>query len=159
MFDRMADNDQPLPEKIADALNTFEEFTGVSVKKATAKTARHAYVAQVAAISLTVPLAVGGPSTISQEQTRRPDENLPTQNRGNAEPMRSLLVAASTSGASVSLTGQEMQSYLGRVYYVSDRSGSQDCSKVSEGPRTGQTPQGNADGQDSNSAETSPETS
>lgn len=67
----MADNDQPLPEKIADALNTFEEFTGVNVKKATAKTARHAYVAQVAAITLTVPFAVGGPSAISQEQTRR----------------------------------------------------------------------------------------
>ena len=154
MFGRMADNDPTLPEKVADALNTIEEFTGVNVKKATAKTARHAYVAQVAAIGLTVPLAVGGPATLSPEQARRPDESLPTQNQGNANPMRSLLVAASTSGESVSLTGLEMQSYQGRVYYVSDRSGSQDRSKVSEGSRTGLTPQGNADGQDSNAPET-----
>ena len=70
MFDRMADNDQ-LPEKISDASNTIEEFTGVNVPNVTA----------YKAITLAIPLVVGGPSTISQEPTRRPDENLPSQSQ------------------------------------------------------------------------------
>ena len=146
MFDRMADNDPTLPEKVADALNTVEEFTAVNVKKATAKTARHAYVAQVAAIGLTVPLAVGGPPIISQEQTRRPDENLPTQSRGSAEPMRSILVAASTSGASVSLTGLQMRAEHDTLYYVVPGGSTERALKAF---KTGQTPQENTDVEDS----------
>ena len=142
MFDRMADNDPTLPEKISDTLNTVEEFTGVNIQKATAKTAGAAYISQqAAALSLTGLVALGGPPTLSQEQARRPDENLPTQNRGSAEPMRSLLVAASTSGSSV-LTGSEMrleQSMVSYVVFVPETS--------QEG--TQQTPQENTDGGDS----------
>jgi hypothetical protein len=151
MFDRMADNDSKLPEKISDALNTIEEFTGVNVPKVVAYKAGAAYLSQqAAALSLTGLVALGGPaSTISQEQTRRPDENLPTQNRGNAEPMRSLLVAASTSGSSV-LTGSEMrfgQDIVSYVVFVPETS--------QEDSKTRQTPQVNADGEGSKAPKSS----
>jgi len=131
MFDRMADNDQTLPEKIANALNTVEEFTGVNVQKATAQKAGAAYIAQQAAAITLATLAVGGPATLSQEQTRRPDENLPVQNQGSAEPMRSVRVVANTSGESLSLTGLEIRVEHGALYYVvPGGSGRQDRSKA-----------------------------
>jgi hypothetical protein len=78
----MADNDKTLPEKISEALNTVEEFTGVNVQKATAQKAGAGYIAQqAAALGLAIPLSIGGPATISQEQPRRPDENLPSQSQ------------------------------------------------------------------------------
>lgn len=96
------------------------------------KKAGAAYIAQqAAAITLAIPLAVGGPATLSQEQTRRPDESLPVQNQGSAEPMRSVRVAANTSGESLSLTGLEMRVEHGALYYVvPGGSGRQDRSKA-----------------------------
>ena len=156
MFDRMADNDPTPPEKqIADALNGIEEFTGVNVKKKTAQTAGAAYIAQqAAALGLSIPLALGGPAAISQEQTRRPDENQPAQSRGNAEPMRSLLVVATSTSTSSSLSSWQPRFEQGRVSYVAvDRNVNQDlhASEVSE---TSQKPQGNPDGEAPNSPKT-----
>lgn len=74
----MAHNDK-LPEQIADTLKDVEEITGVNLQKTAAKVARSAYTAHVAAIGLTLPLIVSGPASLSQEQTRRPDENVPAQ--------------------------------------------------------------------------------
>jgi hypothetical protein len=98
----MADKDK-LPEQIADALKDVEEVTGVNVQMTAAKVARNAYTAHVAAISLTIPLVVGGPASLSQEQTRRPDESVPAQGQaaeavseGSAIILRVLSAGVST---------------------------------------------------------------
>lgn len=98
-------------------LKDIVEITGTDVRKATAQATRTAYTAQVAAIGLTLPLVVGGPPSLSQEQVRRPDENLPAQSQGNAEPMRSRMVAT-TSAVSFSISGESVLREGGSTYIV-----------------------------------------
>lgn len=137
----MADNDK-LPQQIVDALKDIEEITGVNVQKTAAKVVRSAYTAQVAAISLTIPLIVGGPASLSQEQTRRPDENLPTQNQGTPEPMRSLMVATTSAADSLSFSGVESESvYIFEDVYLEEYEGS----KLADSPKSQSTVEGSLD--------------
>jgi hypothetical protein len=111
----MADNDR-LPERIVDALKDIEEFAGIDARSV-AKKAFSAYTAQAAAIGLTLPLVVGGPAALSQEQTRRPDENIPAHGQETAQPMRSLMVAT-TSADSFSISSVESESRKAQSIYI-----------------------------------------
>lgn len=75
----------------------------------------------VAELVPAVTVLFGGPATISQQQelVRKPDEHVPSQSQQapTAEPMRSLMVAA-TSASSTFLTGEEFAGSQGEVRYV-----------------------------------------
>src|ERR1700758_3512036 len=107
----MTDNDNPLNETIDTAAEAVTLSTNRK-KMVAMKTGRAYFKTMLAAMVKMVPavaILAGGPTAISQQQelVRKPDEHVPSQSQSQptAEPMRSLMVAA-TSASSTFLTGE-----------------------------------------------------
>jgi hypothetical protein len=116
-------DDNPLNETVDTAAEAVT--LSINPKRMVAmKTARAYIKSMLAATAKLVPavaILTGGPSAISQQQelVRKPDEHVPSQSQQapTAEPMRSLMVAA-TSASSTFLTGEEFAASQGEVRYV-----------------------------------------
>jgi hypothetical protein len=72
-----------LPQEIAEAVDRLEEYTGVNLKRATARTIKQAYRATVLATpALTLPLVIGSVPAVSQERgAREPEEHQGSQSQ------------------------------------------------------------------------------
>lgn len=84
-----------------DVTDVVEDMVTLSTDptKIVAKITTNAYVQATLAAAVAVPLMAGpGVPSISNIPSRKPDENIPSQSRQpTAEPMRTLMVAASTA--------------------------------------------------------------
>ena len=107
---------KPITDHLLEDTITFS----LDPKRAVIKKTLNAYQQATLAMATAIPLTLGGPPTIvQQEAARKPEEHLPSQSSAvpTAEPMRSLMVAASTA-SSVMLTGGEMVAGQGNVFVV-----------------------------------------
>jgi hypothetical protein len=81
--------DRNIPEQVSDTMEGIEEYSGVNVPKATAKTITKVYAQAALAAATALPLVLGtiGPvPTISpQEPTKRPDEHQASQTQHGPE--------------------------------------------------------------------------
>src|SRR5262245_60800293 len=89
--------DRDITERVSDALETLEEYTGINVPKASTKIAASAYTQAALVAAMTFPLLVGGPPALSQEQTRRADEHLASQNQHGNATLEGAALEASTN--------------------------------------------------------------
>jgi hypothetical protein len=96
--------DSDIPERVSDAVETIEEYTGVNVPKATAGTTVEAYRQAAIAAATALPLTFGavGPVPVisqAQEPAKRPEEHLPSQSQAanTVGGMGFYVLAASTS--------------------------------------------------------------
>jgi hypothetical protein len=110
-----------LPEEFTDAAKVVEEYTGVNIKKVSAKTTRSTYAAMIAALPLALG-PVGSVPTIShaQELVKRPEEHLASQSQFSdiTDQASAIFTSANTTGGTVELTGQASRVSGGRLFGV-----------------------------------------